>query len=98
MPGFSILPNDDCARLLIMHNLLGEWGVEVTVFSKIARGTSRAEPPPLRFLAGASLGAFAILLMLGAGPAEARHHSRFQNHPHHAAYAAPPSPHTATIP
>ncbi len=74
-----------------MHNLLGEWGVEVTVFSKIARGTSRAEPPPLRFLAGASLGAFAILLMLGAGPAEARHHSRYQNHARHGFYGVDPS-------
>jgi D-alanyl-D-alanine carboxypeptidase len=74
-----------------VHRLLGEWGVEVTVFSKTARGTSRAESPSLRFLVGASVGAFAILLMLGGGPAEARHHSRYQSHARHGFHGVDPS-------
>jgi D-alanyl-D-alanine carboxypeptidase len=42
-------------------------------------------------LAGASLGAFAILLMLGAGPAEARHHLRYQAHTRHGFVGVDPS-------
>jgi D-alanyl-D-alanine carboxypeptidase len=91
MPDFSILPSDDGARSLIVYRLSGEWGVEVTVFRKTARGTSRAEPLSIRLLAGASLGAFAILLMLGAGPAEARHHSRYQSHARHGFHGVDPS-------
>src|SRR5882762_2082908 len=91
MPGFPILPNDDCARSPIVHRLLGGMGVEVTVFSKTTRGTSRAEPPSLRFLAGASLGAFAILLMLGAGRAEARHHPGSHGHARHGFHGVDPS-------
>ena len=66
-------------------------GVEVTVFSKTTRGTSRAEPPSLRFLAGASVGAFAILLMLGAGRAEARHHPGSHGHARHGFHGVDPS-------
>src|SRR5271165_1142680 len=86
MPSFSTLPYDDCERSLIAHSLLGEEGVEVTVFRNTARVAARAAPQLLRFLAGAGLGAFSRLLMLSAGPAEARHHPGYHAHARHVFY------------
>src|SRR5271155_980205 len=74
MPGFSILPDDDCARSMSAHSLLGEWGVKVELFRNTARCTSRAAPRSRCFFTGAGLGAIAVLLTLGASPAAARHH------------------------
>src|SRR5271165_4610411 len=91
MPSFSTLPYDDCERSLIAHSLLGEEGVEVTVFRNTARVAARAAPQLLRFLAGAGLGAFSILLMLSAGPAEARHHPGYHAHARHGFYGVDPS-------
>src|SRR3984893_7156915 len=91
MPSFSTLPYDDCERSLIAHSLLGEEGVEVTVFRNTARVAARAAPKPLRSLAGASLGAFAVLLMLGASPAEARHHAGYHAHARHGFHGVDPS-------
>jgi D-alanyl-D-alanine carboxypeptidase len=56
-----------------------------------ARGTSRAERQSPRFLAGAGIGAFAVVALLGNGPAEARHHSRFHAHARHGSYGVDPS-------
>jgi len=64
----------------------GNRGFEVTVSRNTARRASIAALPSLRFLAGAGLGAVAILLTLGAGPAEARHHARYQAHARHVFY------------
>src|SRR5438105_15599566 len=91
MPGFSILPDDDCARSLVGHSLLGEWGVEVEVFRNTARCMPRAGPLWRRFLAGACLGAIAALLMLGASPAAARHHPGYHGHARHGFYGVDPS-------
>src|SRR5271168_35712 len=74
MPGFSILPDDDCVRSMSAHSLLGEWGVKVELFRNTARCTSRAAPRSRCFFTGAGLGAIAVLLTLGASPAAARHH------------------------
>src|ERR1700730_1286359 len=91
MPGFSILPNDDCTRALIAHNLLGEWGVEVKVFRSTARCSSRAAPSSRRFLAGAGIGAIAVLMTFGASPAAARHHPGYHGHARHGFYGVDPS-------
>src|SRR5437763_7214029 len=91
MPGFSILPNDDCARSLIAHSLSGEWGVKVQIFRNTAWRASRAAPSSWRFLAGAGIGAVAVLLTLVASPAAARHHSRYQSHARHGFYGVDPS-------
>jgi D-alanyl-D-alanine carboxypeptidase len=69
----------------------------VRVFRNTARGALHAAPLSLRFLAAVSLGASAILLMLGAGPAEARHHSRYQSHARHGFYGVDPSRENASI-
>src|ERR1700747_2383360 len=90
MPDFSILPNDDCARLLIAHSLFGGMGVEVKVFRDIARCTSRAAPPSRRYFAGAWISAIAVLLTLGANPAAARHHPGYHGHARHG-YGVDPS-------
>jgi D-alanyl-D-alanine carboxypeptidase len=52
----------------------------VTVIRNTARCASRAAPPSRRFLAGAGLGAVAVLLTLGASPASARHHHAHTRH------------------
>src|SRR5205823_1911245 len=91
MPRYSTLPYDDCARSGIMYSVLGDRGFEVTVSRYTARSASCAAPPSLRFLAGAGLVVFGILLMLGASPAEARHHSRYQAHARHGFYGVDPS-------
>ena len=52
----------------------------MTVIRNTARWASRAAPPSRRFLAGAGLGAVAVLLTLGASPALARHHHAHARH------------------
>src|SRR3984893_1295758 len=91
MPGFSILPNDDCTRALIAHNLLGEWGVEVKVFRSTARCAARVGASSRRFLAGAGIGAIAVLMTFGASPAAARHHPGYHGHARHGFYGVDPS-------
>jgi D-alanyl-D-alanine carboxypeptidase len=91
MPGFSILPDDDCARSLIVHSLLGEWGVEVKASRNAARWTSRAALLPRRSLVGAGISAVAALLMLGANPAAARHHPGYHGHARHGFSGVDPS-------
>jgi D-alanyl-D-alanine carboxypeptidase len=76
---------------VIAHSLLGEWGVEVTIFSNIARCTSRAAPLSRRLLAGAGLGAIAVLLTLGVNPAAARHHPGYHAHSRHGFLGVDPS-------
>jgi D-alanyl-D-alanine carboxypeptidase len=91
MPGFSILPDDDCARSMIAHSLLGEWGVEVELFRNTARCTSRAAPRSRCFFTGVGLGAIAVLLTLGATPAAARHHPGNHGHARHGFSGVDPS-------
>jgi len=91
MPGFSILPNDDCTRALIAHSLLGEWGVEVKVFRNTARCSSRAAPSSRRFLAGVGISVIAVLMTFGAHPAAARHHTGYHGHARHGFYGVDPS-------
>src|SRR5580693_2828696 len=64
----------------------GNRGIEVTVSSNTARSASPAALPSLRLLVGVGLGAFTILLMLGAGPAAARHHPGYHGHARHGFY------------
>jgi D-alanyl-D-alanine carboxypeptidase len=97
MPGFSILPDDDCARSLIAHSPSGEWGVEVKVFRNAARCTSRAAPLSGRFLVGAGIGVVAVLLTLGANPAAARHHPGYHGHARHGFSGVDPSRETESI-
>ena len=97
MRGFSILPDDDCDRSLIAHSLLGEWGVEVKVFRNTARCASRAAPLSRRFLAGAGIGAIAVLLTVGANPAAARHHPGFHGHARHGFSGVDPSRESESI-
>src|ERR1700751_4593405 len=94
---FSILPYDDCARSLVADSLLGEEGVEVTVFRNTARCTSRAAPRSRRFLAGSGLAAMTVLLTLGASPAEARRHSGFHAHARHGFHGVDPSRESESI-
>src|SRR5690349_8553764 len=69
--------------------LLGEEGEEVTISRDSARGSCRGAPGyPLRILFGAA-GGLAVLLMLGAGPAEARHPVRYHKHVRHGAAVDP---------
>jgi D-alanyl-D-alanine carboxypeptidase len=91
MPGFSILPDDDCARSMSAHSLLGEWGVEVELFRNTARCTSRAAPRSRCFFTGVGLGAIAVLLTLGATPAAARHHPGNHGHARHGFSGVDPS-------
>jgi D-alanyl-D-alanine carboxypeptidase len=91
MPSFSIQPDDDCTRSLIVHSLLGEWGVKVKVFRNTARCTSRVAPLSRRFFTGAGLGAIAVLLTLGASPAAARHHPGSHGHARHGFSGVDPS-------
>src|ERR1700719_2299621 len=91
MPGFSILPDDDCGRSMIAHSLLGEWGVEVELFRNTARCTSRAAPRSRCFFTGVGLGAIAVLLTLGATPAAARHHPGNHGHARHGFSGVDPS-------
>jgi D-alanyl-D-alanine carboxypeptidase len=72
-------------------------GVEVKVFRNAARCTSRAAPRSRRFLAGASIGAVAVLLTLGASPAAARHHQGYHGHARHGFSGVDPSRETESI-
>jgi D-alanyl-D-alanine carboxypeptidase len=63
----------------------------VKVFRNTARCTSRAAPPSRRFLAGACISAFAVLLTLGASPAAARHHPGNHGHAGHGFHGVDPS-------
>src|SRR6201984_3245968 len=91
MPGFSILPDDDCTRSMSAHSLLGEWGVEVGLFRNTARCTSRAAPRSRCFFTGVGLGAIAVLLTLGATPVAARHHPGNHGHARHGFSGVDPS-------
>lgn len=54
------------------------------VFTNTARGVSRdAAANSLRILTGVAAGAVVAVLMLGSGPAEARHHLRYHTHVRH---------------
>lgn len=57
----------------------------MTIFGDTARGRPRAMLRSLRFPAAAGI-AVTVLSMLGAGPAEARHHSRYHAHARHGFY------------
>jgi D-alanyl-D-alanine carboxypeptidase len=58
----------------------------VIVLGNSARGVARdASTCPLRILAGAAAGVFAILAVLGSSPAEARKHPRNHGHARHGA-------------
>jgi D-alanyl-D-alanine carboxypeptidase len=72
-------------------------GVEVKVFRNAARCTSRAAPRSRRFLAGAGIGAVAVLLTLGANPAAARHHQGYHGHVRHGFSGVDPSRETESI-
>ena len=61
-------------------------GVEMKVFSNTARCSSRAAPSSRRFLAGAGIGAIAVLMTFGASPAAARHHPGYHGHARHGFY------------
>lgn len=78
----------------MLRTLMGEWGVEVTVFRNT---TSDAVGRCLRILAGTGLGALAAFLLLGTGQAEARHHPRYHNHPRHGSLGVDPARETESI-
>ena len=61
------------------------------VLRHTARCRSRAAPPSRRFLAGAGIGAIAVLLTLGANPAAARHHPGYHGHVRHGFSGVDPS-------
>ena len=61
------------------------------VLRHTARCGSRAAPPSRRFLAGAGIGAIAVLLTLGANPAAARHHLGYHGHVRHGFSGVDPS-------
>jgi D-alanyl-D-alanine carboxypeptidase len=63
----------------------------VTVFINTAGRTSCAAPLSRRFLAGAGLGAIAVLLTLGVNPAAARHHPGYHAHARHGFLGVDPS-------
>jgi D-alanyl-D-alanine carboxypeptidase len=63
--------------------------LKVTVSSNAARGSSRAERRSPHFCAGLGIGVFAVLVMCGAYPAEARHHARY--HARHGSFGVDPS-------
>ena len=58
----------------------------MTVFRNTARCRSRAASPSRRFLAGAGIGAIAVILTFGASPAAARHHPGYHAHARHGFY------------
>ncbi|MGB9645425.1 MAG: D-alanyl-D-alanine carboxypeptidase family protein, partial [Stellaceae bacterium] len=58
---------------------------------------SRAAPPSRRFLAGAGIGAIAVLLTLGANPAAARHHPGYHGHVRHGFSGVDPSRESESI-
>ena len=64
----------------------------MTVFRNASRGAGRdaARHAP-RTLAGIGIGAFAVLLIFGASPAEARHHLRYHGHVRHGSFGIDPT-------
>jgi D-alanyl-D-alanine carboxypeptidase len=69
----------------------------VTVYRNAARGIPRAERRSPRFLAGVGMSAFAAMLVLGAGAADARHHSRFHSHARHGFHGVDPARESESI-
>ncbi|MGA7264568.1 MAG: D-alanyl-D-alanine carboxypeptidase family protein [Stellaceae bacterium] len=67
------------------------------VLRHTARCRSRAAPPSRRFLAGAGIGAIAVLLTLGANPAAARHHPGYHGHVRHGFSGVDPSRESESI-
>src|SRR5215472_4096433 len=75
----------------------GKRGVKVTVFPNTARGVGRgaARRHVSRALTGSAI--VAVLLILGIGPAEARHHSKFHAHSRHGSFGVDPSRESESI-
>jgi D-alanyl-D-alanine carboxypeptidase len=73
-------------------------GVEVIVLRNTARAVPRdAAGSVLRILAGATVGGFAALLMLGSNSAEARNHLRHHGHVRHGAVGLDPARESESI-
>jgi len=68
----------------------------VTVLSNAGRRNLCAGRRP-SFFAGISIGAFSVLVMLGAGPVEARHLSRYHAHARHGFLGVDPSRESESI-
>jgi D-alanyl-D-alanine carboxypeptidase len=96
MPLLPTLLDDDCTIPLVPCGLMGEEGVEVTVFPNTARGAARdARRYVPRALTGSAM--VAVLLILGIGPAEARHHSKFHAQSRHGSLGVDPSRESESI-